>query len=114
MNEFIFKGTPGQWQPIIELYIDPWVMASTEEPSSAVEVSSATTEDRWLPNSQKEANAFLISAAPDMFEALCMVKHWADVNNLSKESTIYKKIMFALKKATGQNEEDNESGTGGS
>lgn len=63
----------------------------------------AQCNDLHLPSIQREANAKLIAAAPDMLEALEEVRElMADEGAITKRSSkIYENIKAAIKKAKG-------------
>lgn len=89
------KFTPGPWQPhISEVRGDLCVISER-----AWICGEILNRVRSIPEEEARANALLIAAAPDLYEALADVLNSKEIVN---DDPLVNKIIAALMKATGE------------
>jgi hypothetical protein len=89
------KWTPGPWTAY-DFGADWWVANSTDDSGPMLRVGS------W--HEQREANAHLIAAAPDLYEALCWaIQSWDEHNKhgFNMQGDWVQDARAALSKARG-------------
>ena len=84
----IQHGTTGKYSTTIEIFAVP-----EEEDALPVKVAKILNDNKQIPQAQREANARLIAAAPDMYELL-----YEAMQELQHYETklSYKKTMWEL------------------
>lgn len=100
-----FKGTPGPWFRVSLLTNSKLAIKSASKTfpiANAMVIDLSRHENKFAPDSEAEANANLIAAAPDLLEVIQIALEMLNKGvNISTHMALHENIKAAVAKALG-------------